>query len=60
MEISMNVSKTLLVCVILMALGDWLREKFPVFKKYCIPSAVVGGLLFAIIKIGRASCRERV
>ncbi len=51
MEISMNVSKTLLVCVILMALGDWLREKFPVFKKYCIPSAVVGGLLFAIINL---------
>ena len=51
MEISMNVSKTLLICVILMALGDWLREKFPVFKKYCIPSAVVGGLLFAIINL---------
>ena len=34
-----------------MALGDWLREKFPVFKKYCIPSAVVGGLLFAIINL---------
>lgn len=51
MEISMDVSKTLLICVILMALGEFMLNKFPVFKKYCIPSAVVGGLIFAILNL---------
>ncbi|MDO4178964.1 MAG: sodium/glutamate symporter [Phascolarctobacterium sp.] len=29
--------------------GQWLRNKVPVLKKYCIPSAVAGGTLFSLL-----------
>ncbi|RVU54255.1 sodium/glutamate symporter [Anaerosphaera multitolerans] len=51
MEITMNVQKTLLICVILMVLGRKLREWFPFLVKYSIPSSVAGGLTFAIINL---------
>lgn len=36
------------IVVLVIWFGDWLRNKLPVLKKYCIPSAVVGGTLFSI------------
>ncbi len=46
-KINMFVMMGIVVAVIYF--GQWLREKLPVLKKYCIPSAVVGGTLFAIL-----------
>ena len=37
------------VVVLVIYFGQWVREKLPVLKKYCIPSAVVGGTIFSII-----------
>ncbi|MDP0494182.1 MAG: sodium/glutamate symporter, partial [Fusobacterium sp. JB021] len=39
--------QTLGVTVLLIWIGNYLRSKFGVLKKYCIPASVVGGLLFA-------------
>ena len=52
LEIKLDIFQTLAFTVLLIWLGDYLRNKFPILKKYCIPSAVVGGLLFAIIACG--------
>ena len=37
------------IVVLVIYFGQWLRNKLPVLKKYCIPSAVVGGTIFSII-----------
>lgn len=36
------------VAALVLLLGRFLSGKFPVFKKYCIPDPVVGGVVFAI------------
>lgn len=46
-KISMFIMMGIVVAVIYF--GQWVREKLPVLKKYCIPSAVVGGTFFSII-----------
>lgn len=47
--LKLDVFQSLLVTVLLIYFGKFMRNKFPILKKYCIPSAVVGGLLFAIL-----------
>ena len=37
------------IVVLVIYFGQWIREKLPVLKKYCIPSAVVGGTIFSIL-----------
>ncbi len=49
LELKIDVFQTMAVTVLLIWLGDFLRNKFTILKKYCIPSAVVGGLLFSIL-----------
>lgn len=47
--VKVGMFETLALTVLVIYLGNFLREKFPVLKKYCIPSAVVGGTLMSII-----------
>ncbi|MCI6153140.1 sodium/glutamate symporter [Fusobacterium perfoetens] len=49
LQLKLDIFQTLAFTVLLIWLGNYLRNKFPILKKYCIPSSVVGGLLFAII-----------
>lgn len=51
MVIEMNALKTILLAVVLVLLGDGIRNKCKIFVKYCIPSSVIGGLIFAIITL---------
>ncbi len=51
MTIQMDILKTLLLAVVLLLVGKKIRQIFPVFIKYCIPSAVIGGLLFSILTL---------
>ncbi|WP_435529961.1 sodium/glutamate symporter [Peptoniphilus olsenii] len=37
------------MAVIGIYIGDFLREKFPILKKYCLPAPVVGGTLISIV-----------
>ncbi|NME36070.1 MULTISPECIES: sodium/glutamate symporter [Fusobacterium] len=48
-QLKLDMFQTLALTVLLIWLGNYLRNKFPILKKYCIPSAVVGGLLFSIL-----------
>ncbi len=51
MTISMNMIQSIGLAVILLLIGKRLRSKINFFEKYCIPSPVIGGLLFAIITL---------
>lgn len=51
MEIVMNPLKTILLAVILVVVGDKIRANSKLMDKYCIPAAVIGGLLFSILTL---------
>ena len=47
--IKIEMFEMMAIVVLVIYFGQWIREKAPVLKKYCIPSAVVGGTIFAIL-----------
>ena len=51
MTISLNMYQTLAVAVIALLVGKFLRNRISFLEKFCIPSPVVGGLLFAIMTL---------
>ena len=51
MVIEMNMVKTLMVSILMLLLGKFLRKKISFLGKYSIPEAVVGGLLFAVFTL---------
>ena len=51
MVIEMNMVKTLMVSILMLLLGKFLRKKISFLVKYSIPEAVVGGLLFAVFTL---------
>lgn len=51
MELKMSMIQTIGLAVIVLIVGRILRRKVRLFEKYCIPSPVIGGFLFAIINL---------
>lgn len=51
MVISINMIQTVGVGVLVYLLGDFFVKKVSVFRKYCIPAPVIGGLIIAIINL---------
>ena len=49
--IQFDMTQTLFIAVLLLLLGKAINKRVTIFAKYCIPGAVVGGLLFAIIAL---------
>lgn len=49
MSLNIGMFQSLFVAIIAIYFGDFIRDKLPILKKYCIPSPVVGGTIFAII-----------
>ncbi len=49
--ISLDMIQTISLAVLVLLLGKFLVNKFPVLQKYCIPTPVVGGLVFAIVAL---------
>lgn len=49
--LSFDSTQTLFIAVILLLVGGKILKKVSVFRKWCLPSAVVGGLLFAVIAL---------
>ena len=47
-SVKIGMFEMMAIVVLVIYFGQWLREKLPVLKKYCIPSAVVGGTLFSL------------
>jgi len=48
-SVKIGMFEMMAIVVLVIYFGQWVREKLPVLKKYCIPSAVVGGTLFALL-----------
>ncbi|WP_410686422.1 sodium/glutamate symporter [Avibacterium paragallinarum] len=46
--IKVGMFQTLALAVVAIYVGKFIREQFPILKKYCIPTPVIGGTLFAI------------
>lgn len=51
MVIEMNTAKTILLAVLLVFFGRYLRKKIPFLVRWSLPEAVVGGTLFAILTL---------
>ena len=49
MKITLDMYQTMAVAVVALLLGKFLRNKIYIFNKFCIPSPVIGGLIFAIL-----------
>lgn len=51
MEIKLDIFQTMALATIVFYLGSYIRNRVKVLEKYCIPSAVVGGMIFSIIML---------
>ena len=49
--LKLDMFTTLMLAVLAIYFGDFMRKLFPILKKYCLPSAVVGGTVFALISL---------
>ncbi|WP_300383702.1 sodium/glutamate symporter [Clostridium sp.] len=48
-EVNLDIFQTMALATIIFYFGSFIKKKVTILKKYCIPSAVVGGLIFAIL-----------
>lgn len=49
MELNLNIYETMALVSIVFYIGKYIRNKFSIISKYCIPPAVVGGFVFALL-----------
>lgn len=49
MELNLNIYETMALVSVIFYIGNYIRNKFSVLSKYCIPPSVVGGFIFAMI-----------
>ena len=49
MKIHLDMYQTLALAVLVLLLGSFLKKKINFLERFCIPSPVIGGLLFAIM-----------
>lgn len=48
-HLSLDMYQTLAVAVVVLFIGGWLKKRIKLLETFCVPSPVVGGLLFAIL-----------
>ncbi|PAF47721.1 sodium:glutamate symporter [Helicobacter sp. 13S00401-1] len=48
-HLEVGMFQTLAVAVVSIYFGDFMLKRFSIFRRYCIPSPVVGGTIFAIV-----------
>ena len=51
MDITLDMYQTVAVAVVVLMIGNFLKKKISFLQRFCIPSPVIGGLLFAIITL---------
>lgn len=49
MQIQLDMYQTLAAAVVVLMLGTFLKKRIHFLEKFCIPSPVIGGILFAIL-----------
>ena len=48
MKIELDMYQTIAVAVVVLMLGKFLKTKFSILERFCIPAPVIGGVLFAV------------
>lgn len=51
MVLTLDIYQTAAVAVFVYALGSFIKKRVPFFNKYCLPAAVIGGVLFACLTL---------
>lgn len=51
MTVELNVYHTIAVAVVVLIVGEFIKNRSSILRKYCIPVPVIGGLLFTIIAL---------
>ena len=51
MQLSLNLYQSMALAVGVFYLGAFLKSKISIFRTYCIPSPVIGGIIFAIVNL---------
>lgn len=49
MEFNLNIYETMALVSLIFYLGKYIRNKFSILSKYCIPPSVIGGFIFALV-----------
>ncbi|KAJ50479.1 ESS family glutamate:Na+ symporter [Clostridium tetanomorphum] len=49
MTLKLDMMQTTALAVVIYYFGSWIKSKITILEKFCIPSPVVGGLIFAIL-----------
>ena len=50
-SLNLDITLTLILAIILFIIGTFIKNKVSLLEKFCIPSPVVGGLLFCILTL---------
>ncbi|MCI5599648.1 MAG: sodium/glutamate symporter [Ruminococcus sp.] len=51
MDVTLDMYQTVAVAVVVLMIGNFLKKKISFLQRFCIPSPVIGGLLFAIFTL---------
>lgn len=51
MKLALNLYQSMALAVVVFYLGVYLKSKVKVFKTYCIPAPVIGGIIFALVNL---------
>lgn len=51
MQINLDMYQTIAVAVVVLLFGSFLKKRISFLEKFCIPSPVIGGLIFAIFTL---------
>ncbi len=48
---TLDIAQTVAVAAVLLALGEWIKNRVPALSRYFIPSPIIGGLVFSLIAL---------
>lgn len=48
---TLDIAQTAAVAAVLLALGEWIKNRVPVLSRYFIPSPIIGGLVFSLFAL---------
>ena len=48
-NLDLNIVSTLILAIVLCLFGNFIKNKFSIFNKVCIPTSVIGGLFFSLL-----------
>lgn len=50
-SLNLDITSTLILAIILFIIGNFIKNRVNIFNRFCIPSPVIGGLLFCILSL---------